>query len=438
MPKRNRLSELPGMREAFDRLVGTPDVFADYRNFASVLAALKHPSPERTALLASIGLNESALSGRLCEVEARYVLRQIEHLQAATEFDCSWSKRPYPSRDEAPPTSGVNAKRMSDVVSREIEWQATGITALGKYTHMSGPPCAGKTMLACDLSASVTVARPFAGMALGHSQRRNVLFVTAEDDAADTLRPRIELLGGDPSRVHVLDFVFDAKAKSENWLALDKHLEELRQWLRAHPLVELVVLDPISAMLGRVDSHRDADVRRVMGPLAKLAEQCRVAIVGIAHLNKATEGSAMNRSMGSIAFVAAARIAWQVTADANEPGRSLFLPVKCNIGPRPKGRAFRILGNGALEWEPGEVTVTADEAVNARSLNKTETAAEFLRDILKDKPQPANDVTAKAEAAGIADRTLDEAKAQLGVVSTRVGGRNGAWVWSLPQPTNAK
>jgi hypothetical protein len=67
--------------------------------------------------------------------------------------------------------------------------------------------------------------------------------------------------------------------------------------------------------------------------VSKLAERHHVAIVGITHLSK-VQGKSINRVIGSIAFVAAARSAWLVGADpGDESGRRrLFVPVKNNLG----------------------------------------------------------------------------------------------------------
>ena len=51
------------------------------------------------------------------------------------------------------------------------------------------------------------------------------------------------------------------------------------------------MIDPVSASIDlKLDSHKDAHVRVVLGQLAKLAEQLGLAVVMIAHLNKAPSG----------------------------------------------------------------------------------------------------------------------------------------------------
>ena len=48
----------------------------------------------------------------------------------------------------------------------------------------------------------------------------------------------------------------------------------------------LILIDPISAYLGAIDDHRNADVRGLLSPLAEIAERLRIAVVLVSHLSK--------------------------------------------------------------------------------------------------------------------------------------------------------
>jgi putative DNA primase/helicase len=163
------------------------------------------------------------------------------------------------------------------------------------------------------------------------------------------------------------------------------------------------------------------------------------------------QASAINRFIGSIAFIAAARAAFVVTTDPDSdiPGRRLFLPVKNNLAAKGDGLSFQIeqhmiAGNicaSMVEWGGDVVTKTADEILSAGaedSPRRTE-AAEFLRVCLADGPKPSKDIEAEAKGAGISWRTVMRAKGDLGIVCnpkavTREGGPPiNKWFWSLPQ-----
>jgi hypothetical protein len=205
-----------------------------------------------------------------------------------------------------------------------------------------------------------------------------------------------------------------------------------------------VVIDPISAYLGDVDSHRNAEVRALLAPLSDLASRHGVAIIGVSHLNKATTGEALMRVTGSLAFVAAARAVYLVTQDKENRERRLFVPMKNNIGPDDTGLAFCIEGaevqspagpiqTSKVSWYSDRVTVTADEAIGHTGSpvsSALSEAMDWLTEILTE-PKHAREVRAAAASAGINPATLRRAAKAIGV-HRKKAGMQGGWVWSIP------
>lgn len=75
----------------------------------------------------------------------------------------------------------------------------------------------------------------------------------------------------------------------------------------------MVIIDPISAYLDGVDSHKTTDVRGALVPLQVTADQLGAAVLMVSHFNKGTpDSTAMSRVAGSGAFVAVCRSAWLV------------------------------------------------------------------------------------------------------------------------------
>lgn len=68
----------------------------------------------------------------------------------------------------------------------------------------------------------------------------------------------------------------------------------------------LVVIDPISAYCGNVDTHTNSDVLSLLAPLAQLAARRRIAILAVPHFTKGVGNKAVYRAMGSLAFAAGA------------------------------------------------------------------------------------------------------------------------------------
>lgn len=204
----------------------------------------------------------------------------------------------------------------------------------------------------------------------------------------------------------------------------------------------MVIINPLTAYLGGTDSYTDADVRGLLGPLAKLAADYDVLVLALMHLNKATQMKALYRLGGSIAFSAAARAVFAVVKDEQSEARRLFVPLKLNLGPTPPALAFSVTAAG-LTWESEPVAGVDVEAAMRGPVGTTdepdavEEAAEFLRTYLADGPQPSSEVREAAEAHGHAWPTIRRAQRRLGIEPTRMARANGrrgiaGWIWSLP------
>ena len=96
-----------------------------------------------------------------------------------------------------------------------------------------------------------------------------VVILSAEDDAEDTIRPRLEAAGADLQRCFILDAVRDVDADgnaTQRAFSLKRDLERLSTLIAELRDVRLVVIDPISAYLGDADSHKNAEVRALLAP----------------------------------------------------------------------------------------------------------------------------------------------------------------------------
>lgn len=187
--------------------------------------------------------------------------------------------------------------RMSEVQSQEIEWLWYPFIPYGKLTIIQGDPGDGKTTMVLNLAAKLSK-----GEALDKNMKVtepvNVIYQTAEDGLADTVKPRLELAGADCERIIVID-------ESDKSLSMvDERLEEAIVRTGAR----LLILDPIQAYLGGgMDMNRANEARDMTKKLGALAEKTKCAIILIGHMNKASGNKAAYRGMGSIDFFAVAR-----------------------------------------------------------------------------------------------------------------------------------
>ncbi len=110
----------------------------------------------------------------------------------------------------------------------------------------------------------------------GRSEAGAVVILSAEDDAEDTIRPRLEVAGADLDDVYTLDAIHDVDEKGKpckRAFSLERDLDRLDGLLSRIKSVRLksvrlVVVDPISAYLGEADSHKNAEIRALLTPLS--------------------------------------------------------------------------------------------------------------------------------------------------------------------------
>ncbi len=316
-----------------------------------------------------------------------------------------------------------------------VEWLWPSRLARGRLAILDGNPDAGKTFLALDLAARLSRGGPLPdGPAL--DRPAGTLYLSAEDEAADTLRPRAEAAGADLAKLLIAAPSRDADAPLPR---LPDDLPAIEDLVRRHG-VGLVVVDPLAAFLPpAVSAHCDPSVRRALRPLAALAARCRCTVLLIRHLNKYGGPQSLYRGLGSIGVTGVIRTVLLLARHPDDPDLRVLAQTKVNIGPRAPSLGFRLrptaAGVPAVEWV-GSVDLSADElCATAEPIGRRprERAAEWLRTELANGPRKASELIAAAAKVGIADRTLDRVKKDLGVKSERVqNGDKGEWVWSDP------
>src|SRR5208282_2701308 len=107
-------------------------------------------------------------------------------------------------RDSCP----VIFRQMSEIQSKPIRWLWPGRIARGKVSILAGNPGLGKSQIMASMTAIVSTAGQWP-VDRTRCERGNVIILSAEDDAEDTIRPRLEAAGADLSRVFVLDAVIN-------------------------------------------------------------------------------------------------------------------------------------------------------------------------------------------------------------------------------------
>lgn len=359
------------------------------------------------------------LVGRLCDKELG---KRSESIGKAIENNKQVSGAQSFALPPLKPKT-FKARRYNTIDAVDVEWLWQDRIAIGKLSLLVGEPGLGKTFCAIDIAARVSTGSPFADGVVPPIGDAAIL--TAEDGAGDTIRPRLDAAGADVSRILHIDGV-STVGDSVGFPSLKDDLAPLEQFLKDTPELRLLVIDPLAAYLGdKVDSHSNTQVRAVLGPLSELAERYRVALLGITHLAK-SEAKAINRVIGSIAFVAAARSCWLVAGDADDENKRLFLPVKNNLA-RCSGLSYSIV-DGRCCWDDDAVLISADDIGGEDTTPRSE-AKLWLEAKLSDGAKPAKWILNQAKADGISEKTLRRAQKELGVISDKLAD---AWAWHLP------
>ena len=317
---------------------------------------------------------------------------------------------------------------MDQVKAEKIDWLWDNRIPIGRLTLLDGDPGSGKSFLSLEIASRVSrgEALPFGGKKRSPA---NVLLMSCEDGYSDTVRPRLDRLGADVSRIAIPNPQRGLSTTMLNASFIEQAVKELGP--------SLVVIDPIVAFAGRKNTDKANEVRELLSPLMSIAERYALACLVIRHFTKQVDAKAMYRGGGSVDFMAACRCAFIIVESEDEPNMRVLAQVKNSIGSKSLSVSFCIDENG-FRWG-GHVAANADELLassrsdNRREKVQLEAAESFLRETLSNGPMTSNGVKDKAEAAGIANKTLWRAKDTLNIKATKErGSLGGEWWWRLP------
>ncbi len=285
-------------------------------------------------------------------LKGHYEVLKITYHAAQRRADPAKSWEPKGAPDL---TGEAQALLLSELETQEIHWLWEKRIPLGKITVLDGDPGMGKSLLAINLAARVSTGQVMPDASPG--QQGPVVFIAPEDGAADTLKPRLEAAGGDPSQVTLLNTIAGLdvkKIKVRRPFSLALDLDKLEGLiLQKKPI--LVILDPLTAVLGRrLDASRDQDIREVFTPLAQLAEDTGCAILIIRHLNKRSSENPLYRGAGSIGIIAAARMGLIVAQDPLHEHRRILATIKNDLCKQTSNLTYQIVENAggipSIQW----------------------------------------------------------------------------------------
>jgi hypothetical protein len=346
---------------------------------------------------------------------------------------------------QAPAKRHLSLVPASHIQIRPVHWCWKDRLALGSFALLGGREGIGKSLLAYQLVADITMGR-LPGQSFGTA--RSVIIAATEDSWEHTIVPRLMAAGADLNKVYRVDVETDGVQSS---LSLPRDVAALEQNILDYD-VALVLLDPLMSRLdAKLDSHKDAEVRIALEPLSRIADRTNCVVLGIIHVNKSSSTDPLTMLMGSRAFAAVARAVLFVMADPevtkgrmmgqpkNNLGKIDDLPTlmfridDCNLGMTDEGEVH----TGKLVWTGETERTVADEIeVSAEGVDRSAVteASEWLFDFLTEKNGYAEsgEVKAAAKRKRHSATTLQRARRYIHCESINKGTWPRITYWCLP------
>ena len=313
----------------------------------------------------------------------------------------------------------------SSVTQHKVEWLWYPYIPYGKLTILQGDPGEGKSTFILNVAALLTRGKDMPdGFPVKEPQR--VVYQTAEDNIADTVKPRLIAAGAD---CNMVAYIVD----SDDPLTLeDTRFEKILQQTGAR----LFILDPLQGYLSQDSDMCNAGrMRSQLKKMVDLAAKYKCAVVIVGHMNKASGEKNLYRGLGSIDIAAIARSVLMISRDKENPSIRYMFPVKSSLAPEGSAIAFSFNGQGGFSWI-GKQEVSKDLLSSCNmDDSKISLSIRVIYEMLSERDETSTDMTRKLKLMGVSERTIQSAKKKLGIRSYR---KEGAWYWQLPNRNNTE
>lgn len=317
----------------------------------------------------------------------------------------------------------------------KLQWLLPGRLVAGALAVIEGDPTSGKSTFLAALAGAVSSGESWAGRP--KQRGRGVLWLAGEEDAATMVRPRLAANRADLARVHFPTTDSDGQPRR---IEFPRHCGQLLH-AATELNVGLVVVDPLVTYAAQgLDLNNEVAARSLVDALGRVAAATGATIVLTRHLRKDRNGPPMLWGVGSIAIAAAARCVLRIERpEPRDDGRRAVV-VKCNAAPRTPALLYRLdftSGVPVIVGAHDDARADGDEDDDAPDRGERDVrqdARQLLRQRLGTEFVAVSAIVAEAAGAGIGERTLRRAKADLGVRSRRLGDEDPPrWEWGPPE-----
>jgi hypothetical protein len=344
---------------------------------------------------------------------------------------------------------GVYLVRASSIEPEQVDYLDEPLIPLRVVTLMVGLDGVGKSTVLYTKAAHGT-----RGTLDGiyHGEPINVVIASSEDHDASVIVPRLLAAGADLDYVHIVKVCRDGLTGD---IALPDDLDALEDKVLEVD-ARLLIVDPLVAHLPmNIDSHKAQHIRRVLGPLAHLAETGHLAVTAVVHFNGTASADVRSRINGSKAIRDASRSVIVCGTDPDDETQFVMCQDKNSFGPRSNtGKAYRIetayAEHRGQTFKTSRVVWLGDITIDSRGLlsggrsddndPQIRDAESVLAAILADGPMWVKDVFDAMREAGFTKDQAKRAKAKLGIHSAKFGkpgDTDSGWKWVPPRIANS-
>lgn len=318
---------------------------------------------------------------------------------------------------------------------KPVLWAWDQIIPLSMVSAFNGLDKIGKSSLLYNRAAALTRGELEGDL---NGVPHSVFISSTEDTMSEMIAPRLKAAGADMSKVHILK-----NGDKYTDMALPDDMANLRKLVAKHR-PKMVIIDPAPAHMGKgLSPNNVVDVRGVMRPLARMAEEFECAVVVVVHWNKGESATARNRMSGSGAWSDAARAV--ITCGTHPQDQDMYVVTsRSSFTEGDTAYGYTLKGVTVLNstkekvWTSKAVLherVAVTEAELAGTTKK-ETARERARgiilDVLTDEWRSWGEIQPSLDENGIGIETAKKARADLvdlGEIESE--GQTSSKVWRL-------
>lgn len=351
----------------------------------------------------------------------------------------------------------LKRRRLSEIEEKPINWLWKNWVAKGFVNLVVALIGQGKSTLIQKWIADITSKEErHWPNGLIVDCKGSAILLSAEEDIARTIRPRIRKFGGDPNKIEMPPDLVDEKTGEKATLNILEHRHELEKLIQEMPDLQIIVFDPAVEYISReTDINTEMQVREILRILQNIAEEYQIAVIAIAHVNKNTSQYFIHRILGAQAFGARVRIVLGIDDNPDCPDdetRHILAHCKPSLGSRQLPIEFQIIedttdGLAIIKYDSAPISnfniknlFSPDKRPVGRPAKQEERAEEFLKKALSDGPVPRKKVIEFGEKKKISESTIKRTTRKMNIITKYIekGKYKGQYCLKLPAQKTEK